>query len=70
MLVAIRLTDGETVGRFYLCKNPSTLTVSEDCFVYVGFQDGSVGFNAVNDTKIGKATGRRMFKAQHFVSTG
>ncbi|XP_016139866.1 NACHT and WD repeat domain-containing protein 2 [Sinocyclocheilus grahami] len=56
MLVAIRLTDGETVGRFYLCKNPSTLTVSEDFFVYVGFQDGSVGVYAVNDTKKGKSS--------------
>ncbi len=55
MLVAIRLTDGETVGRFYLCKNPSTLTVSEDLFVYVGFQDGSVGVYAVNDTKMRKS---------------
>ncbi|XP_073706136.1 NACHT and WD repeat domain-containing protein 2 [Garra rufa] len=56
MLVAIRLTDGETVGRFYLCKNPSTLTVSEDFFVYVGFQDGSVGVYTVNDTKKSKTS--------------
>ncbi|XP_050990391.1 NACHT and WD repeat domain-containing protein 2 [Labeo rohita] len=59
MLVAIRLTDGETVGRFYLCKNPSTLNVSEDLFVYVGFQDGSVGVYAVNDTKMGKTSQKK-----------
>lgn len=49
MLVVIRLTDGETVGKFYLCKNISALTVSELLFVYVGFEDGSVGIYAVND---------------------
>ncbi|XP_043119988.1 NACHT and WD repeat domain-containing protein 2 isoform X2 [Puntigrus tetrazona] len=56
MLVAIRLTDGETIGRFYFCKNPSTLMVSEDSLVYVGFQDGSVGVYGVNDTKTGKSS--------------
>lgn len=56
MLVVIRLTDGETVGRFFLCKNPSTLTVSEDLFVYVGFEDGSVGVYAVIDTKMGNSS--------------
>ncbi|CAM4579612.1 unnamed protein product [Leuciscus chuanchicus] len=55
MLVVIRLTDGETVGRFYLCKNPSTFTVSEDLFVYVGYEDGSVGVYAVIDTKMRKS---------------
>jgi len=54
MLVVTRLTDGETVGRFYLCKNPSTFTVSEDLFVYIGYEDGSVGVYAVIDAKMGK----------------
>lgn len=49
MLVVIRMTDGETVGRFYLCKNISALTVSENLLVYVGFEDGSVGIYAVNE---------------------
>ncbi|XP_057203289.1 NACHT and WD repeat domain-containing protein 2 isoform X2 [Triplophysa rosa] len=49
MLVVICMTDGEIVGRFYLCKNISALTVSEHLFVYVGFEDGSVGIYAVNE---------------------
>lgn len=49
MLVVIRMSDGETVGKFYLCKNISALTVSEHFFVYVGFEDGSVGIYAVNE---------------------
>ncbi|XP_073709950.1 NACHT and WD repeat domain-containing protein 2 [Misgurnus anguillicaudatus] len=53
MLIVMRMSDGETVGRFYLCKNISTLTVTEDMFVYVGFEDGSVGIYAVNDTEMG-----------------
>ncbi|XP_067275657.1 NACHT and WD repeat domain-containing protein 2 [Pseudorasbora parva] len=66
MVVVVRLTDGETVGRFYLCKNPSTLTVSEDLFVYVGFEDGSLGVYGVIDTKMGntswKGDGQRWSK--------
>nr|XP_017207472.1 NACHT and WD repeat domain-containing protein 2-like [Danio rerio] len=56
MLVAIRLTDGGTIGRFYLCKMPSVLTLSKDLIVYVGFEDGSVGVYAVHDTKVGTSS--------------
>ncbi|XP_051580261.1 NACHT and WD repeat domain-containing protein 2 [Myxocyprinus asiaticus] len=52
ILVVVRMSDGETVGRFYLCKNTSTLTVSDDLLVFVGFEDGSVGVYAVNDIKM------------------
>ncbi|KAL6478581.1 hypothetical protein MHYP_G00120140 [Metynnis hypsauchen] len=50
ILVAIRVTDGKTVGKFYLCKTPSAVVLSEELCVYVGFEDGSVGVYAINDT--------------------
>lgn len=51
MLVVIRVTDGKTVGKFYLCKNATALTLSEKLCVYVGFEDGSVGVYAINGTE-------------------
>ncbi|KAI4902427.1 hypothetical protein NFI96_022042 [Prochilodus magdalenae] len=50
ILVAIRVTDGTRVGRFYLPKSPSAVVLYEElCWVYVGFEDGSVGVYAIND---------------------
>ncbi|XP_022521703.2 NACHT and WD repeat domain-containing protein 2 [Astyanax mexicanus] len=49
ILVAIRVTDGKKVGKVYLSKTPSALTLSEELCVYVGFEDGSVGVYAIND---------------------
>ncbi|XP_062861213.1 NACHT and WD repeat domain-containing protein 2 [Trichomycterus rosablanca] len=53
ILVAIRVSDGKTVGRFYLCNNPSALKLSETLFVYVGFEDGSVGVYTISDSELG-----------------
>lgn len=53
ILVIIQVTDGKTVGKFYLCKNATALTLSEKLCVYIGFEDGSVGVYAINDTEIG-----------------
>ncbi|XP_036440694.1 NACHT and WD repeat domain-containing protein 2 [Colossoma macropomum] len=49
VLVAIRVTDGKRVSKFYLCKTPSVVVLSEELHVYVGFEDGSVGVYAIND---------------------
>ncbi|KAJ8368036.1 hypothetical protein SKAU_G00080640 [Synaphobranchus kaupii] len=49
VLSAVRISNGKTVGRFYLCKVPSTLSLSKDLCAYVGFVDGSVGVYAISD---------------------
>ena len=49
VLSAVRITTGKTVGRFYLCKVPSTLSLSQNLCAYVGFVDGSVGVYAISD---------------------
>ncbi|XP_066540393.1 NACHT and WD repeat domain-containing protein 2 isoform X2 [Hoplias malabaricus] len=51
ILVAIRVTDGKRVGKFYLNKTPSALSFSEDLCVYIGFEDGSIGVYAISDTE-------------------
>lgn len=53
ILVTVRVTDGKTVGKFYLCKNATALTLSEKQCVYIGFEDGSVGVYAINDREVG-----------------
>lgn len=53
ILVIIRVTDGKTVGKFYLCKNASALTLSGKLCVYIGFEDGAVGVYTINDTEVG-----------------
>lgn len=53
ILIIIRVTDGKTVGKFYLCKNATALTLSEKLRVYIGFKDGSVGVYAIKDTEVG-----------------
>lgn len=52
ILVVIQVTDGKTVGKFYLSKNATTLTLSVKLCVYIGFEDGSVGVYAINDTEV------------------
>ncbi|KAJ8410789.1 hypothetical protein AAFF_G00187460 [Aldrovandia affinis] len=49
VLSAVRISNEKTVGRFYLFKTPSTLSLSEDLCAYVGFGDGSVGVYAISD---------------------
>ncbi|XP_061072449.1 NACHT and WD repeat domain-containing protein 2 [Conger conger] len=49
VLSAVRIATGKTVGSFYLCKVPSTLSLSENLCAYVGFVDGSVGVYAISD---------------------
>lgn len=49
ILTIARLSDGERIGSVHLCKNPSTLTVSEHQGVFVGFEDGSVGVFSVTE---------------------
>ncbi|XP_036393494.1 NACHT and WD repeat domain-containing protein 2 [Megalops cyprinoides] len=49
ILNAVRVSDGKNVGRFYLCKSPSALSLAEDLCAYVGFEDGSVGVYAITD---------------------
>ncbi|XP_046892423.1 NACHT and WD repeat domain-containing protein 2 isoform X1 [Hypomesus transpacificus] len=49
VLTVVRLRDGSKVGRLCLCKMPLTLMICKEFFVYVGFQDGSVGVYATFD---------------------
>ncbi|KAM9481822.1 NACHT and WD repeat domain-containing protein 2-like [Clarias gariepinus] len=53
ILVIVRITDGKMVGNFYLCKNATALTPSENLLVYIGFEDGAVGVYAINDPEVG-----------------
>lgn len=53
IMVAIRILDGRTVGKLYLCNNPTALKLSETLFVHVGFEDGSVGVYTINDLELG-----------------
>ncbi|XP_060733553.1 NACHT and WD repeat domain-containing protein 2 [Tachysurus vachellii] len=55
MLVIIQVTNGKMVGKFYLCKNVTALTLSKRLCVYIGFEDGAVGVYAINDTDVGYA---------------
>lgn len=50
ILIIIRVIDGKTVGKFYLCKTATALTLSEKLCIYIGFKDGSVGVYAIKDT--------------------
>ncbi|XP_034460613.1 NACHT and WD repeat domain-containing protein 2 [Hippoglossus hippoglossus] len=49
VLTVVRLADGERVGSVSLSKNPSTLVVCKQQYVYVGFEDGSLGVYSVSD---------------------
>ncbi|XP_029923260.1 NACHT and WD repeat domain-containing protein 2 isoform X2 [Myripristis murdjan] len=49
LLITVRLADGGRVGRVCLCKNPLTLDVCEQLYVFVGFEDGSVGVYYIPD---------------------
>ncbi|XP_026231645.1 NACHT and WD repeat domain-containing protein 2 isoform X1 [Anabas testudineus] len=49
VLTVVRLADGERVGSVLLCKTPSALVVFEQQWVFVGFEDGSVGVYHVLD---------------------
>ncbi|XP_030621093.1 NACHT and WD repeat domain-containing protein 2 [Chanos chanos] len=51
VLIAVRVSDGKKIGRFYLCKHPTVMCLSEDLCVYVGFEDGSVGIYSVDAEK-------------------
>lgn len=67
ILVIIRVTDGKTVGRFYLCKNVTALTLSKRFFVYIGFEDGAVGVYAINDTQVGYANANAKFQSTELI---
>nr|XP_023648276.1 NACHT and WD repeat domain-containing protein 2-like isoform X1 [Paramormyrops kingsleyae] len=43
------ISNGKKVGRLRLGSFPSTLRLSDELCVYVGFQDGSVGIYAISD---------------------
>lgn len=49
VLTVVRLSDGERVGRVSLSNDPLTLIVSERDWVFVGFEDGSVGVYSISD---------------------
>uniref|UniRef100_A0A3Q2CKH6 NWD1/2-like winged helix-turn-helix domain-containing protein n=1 Tax=Cyprinodon variegatus TaxID=28743 RepID=A0A3Q2CKH6_CYPVA len=49
VLTVVRLSDRERIGRVCLHKNPSTMTVSKQQGVFVGFIDGSVGVFSILD---------------------
>lgn len=49
VLSVVRLADGERVGHVRLWKSPSALVVCRRHFVFVGFEDGSVGIYSFND---------------------
>ncbi|KAL2096485.1 hypothetical protein ACEWY4_008633 [Coilia grayii] len=51
VLTAIRVSDGKRVGRFYLCRYPCAMSISDNLYVYIGFEDGSVGIYAITDTE-------------------
>lgn len=51
VLTAIRVLNGKRVGRFYLCRYPCAMSISENLSVYVGFEDGSVGIYAITDAE-------------------
>ncbi|XP_048837164.1 NACHT and WD repeat domain-containing protein 2 isoform X2 [Brienomyrus brachyistius] len=48
-LFVAHMSNGKKVGRLRLGSFPSTLRLSEELCVYVGFQDGSVGIYAISD---------------------
>ncbi|XP_033486657.2 NACHT and WD repeat domain-containing protein 2 isoform X2 [Epinephelus lanceolatus] len=52
VLTVVRLTDGERIGCVSLAKNPLTLVVCEQQYVFVGFEDGSVGVYSIIDVTI------------------
>ncbi|KAJ8280460.1 hypothetical protein GJAV_G00054810 [Gymnothorax javanicus] len=49
VLSTMRISNGKTVGRFYLCKTPAALSLSRNLCAYVGFMDGSVGVYAISE---------------------
>lgn len=52
ILTVIRLSDRERIGSAHLHKNLSTLTVSKQQGVFVGYDDGSVGVFFISDATI------------------
>ncbi|XP_033971035.1 NACHT and WD repeat domain-containing protein 2 isoform X1 [Trematomus bernacchii] len=52
VLAVVRLADGERIGSVCLAKNPLTLVVCERQFVFVGFEDGSVGVYSIVDVEV------------------
>lgn len=67
ILVIIRVTDGKTVSKFYLCKNATALTLSEKLCVYIGFEDGAVGVYAINDTEVGYSSANAKYQSTELV---
>ncbi|XP_063060464.1 NACHT and WD repeat domain-containing protein 2 [Engraulis encrasicolus] len=51
VLTAIQVSDGRKIGRFYLCRYPCAMSMSDNLNIYVGFDDGSVGIYAITDTE-------------------
>ncbi|KAK1900183.1 NACHT and WD repeat domain containing protein 2 [Dissostichus eleginoides] len=51
-LTVVRLADGERIGSVCLARNPLTLVVCERQFVFVGFEDGSVGVYSIVDVEV------------------
>ncbi|XP_058885610.1 NACHT and WD repeat domain-containing protein 2-like [Acipenser ruthenus] len=50
VLNVVQVSDMENIGQCYLCKDPSTMTVSDNLNVYVGFEDGSTGIYTIANT--------------------
>lgn len=52
LLTVVRLADGKRMGSVRLSKQPLTLHVSEQHYVFVGFGNGSVGVYCVSDQTV------------------
>ncbi|XP_054650206.1 NACHT and WD repeat domain-containing protein 2-like isoform X2 [Dunckerocampus dactyliophorus] len=48
ILTIAQLSDGKKVGRVFLCKDPLTLLIHGQQYVFVGFRDGSVGVYSIS----------------------
>ncbi|XP_061537367.1 NACHT and WD repeat domain-containing protein 2-like isoform X2 [Phycodurus eques] len=61
-LTVVQLSDGEKIGRVFLCKDPLTLLVHGQQCVFVGFRDGSVGVYSISGPLIGGEDAGRCVK--------
>ncbi|XP_037124093.1 NACHT and WD repeat domain-containing protein 2 [Syngnathus acus] len=52
ILTVVQLSDGEKIGRVFLCKDPLTLLMHGQQCVFVGFRDGSVGVYSISGSLI------------------
>lgn len=65
VLTVVRLSDGERVESVSLSKNPLTLVLRDQEWVFVGFEDGSVGVYSISDAMLtGEGLVREPMKGQ------